>query len=85
MGHVATGRPPARPPDQICRRGHVEPAVGEANTNCRRLAAHPAGVGVAIGIVGVVFGPDAVNGAAQYPCQPECPTRSHATTMANQC
>ncbi len=85
MGHAATGQPPAGLLDQICRRGHVEPDVGEANRNCRRLAAHTAGVGAAIGIVGVVFGPQRGEHGGPYPRQPECPPRSHATTIANKC
>ena len=85
MGHAATGHPQARPVDQICRRGHVEPDVAEANTNFRRLAAHTAGAGVAIGIVGVVFEPRRGERGGPYPRQPECPSRSHATTIANRC
>ena len=80
---VIRSDPPARPWGIGC---------GEASTDCRQLAAHTAGVGVAIdilsvaiGIVGVVFRPRRGEQGGRYPRQPECPTRIHATMIANKC
>jgi hypothetical protein len=59
--------------------------MGQAGTGQPPTRGAHGRVGVAIGIVGVVFGPRRGEQDGRYPRQPECPLRSHATTIANKC